>query len=263
MRIRLATGTIVMLAAAVAVANPRPLPYTYPSETLPERGLELEQFADLTPVRAFDTSGTMTWLTHSILTTEIEYGISDRLELGLYFQFSDDPGASAGDAPLHFDGIKQRLRYRLADAEEWPVDVSLYGEIAELRNELETEAKVNLQRRFGPVRVMANLWAEREFYFSGRQEWVLNPTVGATYEVSPKLSLGLEYWMHAEFPDGVATTNFNTLAHHYVGPAVMFQFRRLWWSVAPYVRLDGFGREAQLGDQFGRVWVRSVIGIDL
>jgi hypothetical protein len=39
-------------------------------------------------------------------------------------------------------GIKQRLRYRFADAGRWPIDVALYGEVTENDREIELEAKV-------------------------------------------------------------------------------------------------------------------------
>jgi hypothetical protein len=43
----------------------------------------------------------------------------------------------------------------------------------------------------------------------------------------------------------------------------MISVGRLWFSVAPYVRLDGLDRGAQRGDEVGRVWVRSVLGLEL
>jgi hypothetical protein len=234
-------------------------------ETSPKGDAELEQFIDATPVLALDLRGERTWQPRFTLQTEYEYGITDKLELGLYLQFSNNPADGSGAAPLFFDGVKQRLRYRLAEAGEWPVDVALYFEIAELRNELELEAKVILQRQFGPVRAVVNLWGERELYFDGTREWVLNPTAGATWQLTPSFHLGLEYWMRAEFPDepvpGAAT--FNLAPHHFVGPAALWQLGRLWWSTAVYVRTDGFDRPAQEGDIFGRVWVRTILGLSL
>jgi hypothetical protein len=239
---------------------------------LPAGGLEVEQFVDFTPVPAIAAgSGAPTTLLRGILTTELEYGLADRLELGLYFQFSNNPGSATGEAPtvpIAFDGLKQRLRWGLAPPGEWPVDVALYGEVGEFQNEIELEAKVILQRRIGRVRLMVNLWAEREIYFSGRQEWVLNPTAGASWEVTPWLHLGAEYWLHSELGGGTVPGDntlsaFNTQTHHYIGPAVLLQFHKLWWSVAPYVRLDDLSRKAQLGDLFGPLWVRTVIGLDL
>jgi hypothetical protein len=254
---------VLLLVPAVTFATPRALPFSYPYATLGKGGLELEQFVDLTPVRGLDTTGALTFAPRGILTTELEYGLTDRLELALYVQMSEDPASGTGDSALHFDGIKQRLRLRLAEAGEWPVDVALYGEIAELRNEFEVEAKVIIEKRVGRLQVITNLWAEHEFYYDGRREWVVHPTAGASFDITPAVHLGAEYWMHAEFGGGAPAGAFNPALHHYVGPALLLLFNRFWWVVAPYVRVDAPDRPTQLGDQFGRLWVRTIVGIDL
>lgn len=246
------TAIGVLLAAAGALANPRPLPFTYPYETLPKGGLELEQFVDLSPVLSIDDAdGTRAWSARYQLTTEVEYGITDRLELGLYFVAATEPG----EAPLVFDGIKQRLRYRLVEAGQWPIDVALYAEIAEKHDELELELKINLQRRIGPARLMVNLSGERAWDYHGGGEWVLNPSGGIAFEITPALSLGLEYWMHAVLGEAEL--------QQYAGPTVSVQWRKLWVSVAPYLRLDALGAPQATNDKYGRVWVRFVLGLEL
>jgi hypothetical protein len=254
---------MAVLAPAVASATPRALPFSYPYATLSRGQLELEQFVDLSPVRGLDTTGALRYAPRGVLTTELEYGLTDRLELALYIQLSEDPASGTGDSALHFDGIKQRLRWRLAEAGEWPVDVALYGELAELRNEFEVEAKVILEKRLGRLQLITNLWAEHEFYYDGRREWVLNPTAGGSFEITPAVHLGAEYWMRAEFGGGAPAGAFNPAPHHYVGPALLLLFNRFWWTIGPYVRLDALDRPTQLGDQFGRVWVRTIVGIDI
>ncbi len=245
---------LAMLAGLPALATPRPLPFTYNVESLPSGGVEVEQFVDLTPVRVAE-GGFSPW---TQLITELEVGITDKLELGLYYQAL----AAPGDGMVVFDGIKQRLRYRLADPGEWPIDVALYGELSEMHDEIELEAKVILQRRFGRAQVMVNLWAERELWYTGGGAWVLNPTAGLVFEIRPWLHVGLEGWLRGEL--GVTgETGFNESFHGFVGPTVMVSVGKLWWTVAPYVRLDGLDRGAQVGDEFGRVWVRSVVGVDL
>lgn len=253
------------LASARAHADPHSLPYNYPYSTLPRGMSEVEQYVDMTSVKAFDLSGGQPTTLRSVLVTEIEYGITDRLELGLYFQFANDPGAGTGGAtPLQFDGLKQRLRYRFADAGVWPVNVAVYGEVAELADEIELEAKIILDRRLGRWHLIANLWGEREFYYSGRREWVANPTGGVAFEVVPAFHVGVEYWMHGEFGATPAEAKgFNEFFHHYVGPAFLVQGNRLWVAVAPYLRLDDWDRPGQVGDRFGRFWIRTIIGMEL
>ena len=133
-------------------------------------------------------------------------------------------------------GVKQRLRYRFADAGRWPIDVAVYGEVTENQREIELEGKVILQRRLGPFRIAANAWAEREFYFSGAREWVLNPTAGVVLEKWITAQPGIEYWMHGEHADG---GGWVIGPEHYLGPTVILQFGKIWWSNGFYFRLNG------------------------
>jgi hypothetical protein len=254
--------------AGIARANPRPLAFTYPSESLPAGATEFEQFVDLTPVRGLGEAGELSWVPRSILTTELEFGLTDRLELALYLQVEDDPGAATGPAGLRFEGVKQRLRWRLADVGAWPVDVALYGEVAEMRDELELEAKIILQRRFDRLRLMANLWGEREFAYSGAEgAWVVNPTAGVTYEITPSWHVGVEGWMRAELGEEEEESNDPTAKYNrgplvYVGPDLMWQRGRVWLTAAPYLRVDPGNRVATRGDLYGRVYVRMIVGIE-
>lgn len=250
-----------LLAARPAEANPRPLPYTYPYATLSEGEAEVEQYVDMTPLRYVDETGARLWEPRYKLQTEFEYGITDRLELGLYLQFAQDPGG-----PLGFDGTKQRLRLRFAEAGEWPIDVAVYGEVAELHDELEFEQKIILEKDFGNLQLITNLWVEQELErYSGEVVPILNPTLGATYQVTPAFRAGVEYWMHAELGEEAekGKDDFNAEPHHFVGPAFALVWGKLWWSAAAYARLDHMNRPVHLDDKFGHVWVRSVIGLSL
>ena len=251
------------LLASNANANPRPLPFTYIYETLSEGDAEIEQYVDMTPVRAYSASGNRTWFAASQYQTEFEYGITDRLELGLYVTFVPSDSAYSLTPTLpEGNGVKQRLRYRLGETGQWPLDIALYGELSENQREVEVEAKIILQRHIGRLRVVANAWAEREFYFNGNREWVLNPTAGAVFEITPSVQPGIEYWMRAEYPDGSAPRVFNLGPNHFLGPTILLQFGKLWWSNGVYVRLNDYGRTVAVGDNFGNIWLRSVIGID-
>lgn len=260
-------GAAAATLTRVSSANPRPLPFSYPYETLAEDEAEIEQYVDMTPVRAIPvTTGLPAWINIYRLQTEFEYGITDRLELGLYVQYVPSAGDAWSAVPPFAggNGIKQRLRLRLAEEGDWPVDVSLYGEVCELDNELELEAKINLQKRFGRARAMINLWAEREFYYDGRADWVIQPTAGFTYEVTPTFHPGVEYWMRAESPDDKPPQkDFIDGPHHFIGPAVMLSFGKVWWTTAVYWRASDTKRTVVLGDNVGHVWARTVIGLSL
>jgi hypothetical protein len=266
----LAAAALVSLstAAGVARATPRPLPFTYTYDTLAQGETEIEQYVDLTPVVATDaTSAKRVWYTATQFQTEFEHGITDRLELGLYVAFQPDLASSYSQTATLTEGtgFKERLRLRLAEAGEWPLDVALYGELVEYTNEFEIEAKVILERRIHKLRIAANAWVEREYYYSlPQQDWVFNPTIGATYEVTPAFHAGVEYWMRVEFPDPAPNPRpFSVGANQFVGPALMFNFGHLWWSTGVYARVNDVNRTAQPLDDFGPIWVRTVVGIEL
>ncbi len=264
----IALGAPLLLSTG-AFANPRPLPFTYQYETLPKGEAEVEEFVDVAPLYAWDADH------HSVLepayqlTTEVEYGLTDRLELGLYMVMKNEPDSEGAGAPLIFDGLKQRLRYRIGREGQLPVDIALYFEVAELHDEIELEEKVIVQKRFGRLKAIANLWVEQGFERGGEVSFTLNPTAGLVYELNENLTLGAEYWMHAEYtlasPEGEeeasAQDEWNHAPHHFLGPAISLRWDRLWWTTGVYGRLDDFERTIRPGDKFGRAWVRTAIGL--
>lgn len=262
----LAAGSV----AGAAGATPRPLPFTYPPQTLPERTLELEQYADVTPVRVereTDTGTEAVASLRSILQTELEYGVTDQIEVAWYFEFRQNASPSP---VLRFHGVKQRVRFALAPPGVWPIDVGLYFEAGEAHNEVELEQKILLGRRFGRLGLFTNLWVEQEYYFQDDDwKYVYNPTFGATFDVSSHVTVGAEYWVRGRFdeeqsdPDveigGVPTKG----PHHYLGPTLLFQRDEVFIAFGAYSRLDGLGESAVVGDPWGKYWFRTLIGIHL
>jgi hypothetical protein len=256
-----------MTQSVWATATPRPLPFTYPYETLDEGELEVELYGDVTPVRAFvdhtDPSGPKVWEPAYQLQNEFEYGVSDRFELGFYQVFEAQP-ADRGTNGMTFDGFKWRVRTRLAEQGEWPVDVGLYLELETMHDELSLEEKVILAKRVDRWHLMANLWVEesefrpldgpsqRSFHF------IVNPTAGFVYQVAPVFQPGVEYWARGEF----GTDDVNDRISHFLGPTVHLNFGKLWWSLGVYADLSHLG-VPQVGEVYGPVWVRSVLGLNL
>lgn len=252
-------------APGVALANPRALPFTYPYATLPKGSVEVEAYVDLDPVRALSTStGASTFFVASQLQAEFEVGLSDHVELGLYATTVPRASETFAAQPIlpEGNGAKQRIRGRVAEEGAWPIDVALYGEVVENEREIELEAKAILARRIGNLHVDLNLSAELELYYSGSQEVVFNPSAGVTYQVAPLFHPGLEYWVRAELPIGAPRTGFNRGPHHYVGPAMMFNFGRAWWSAGAYYRLSDIGHQLEPGDAFGPLWFRTIVGLN-
>jgi hypothetical protein len=108
------------LLALSLIANPRPFPFSYTYPTVAPGHLEVEQYVDIIPIRVERelADGTVEGVIRPRfqLQTELELGITDKLELGLYLVFEQGPG----DSPLRFRGVKQRVRYRLFEQGELP-----------------------------------------------------------------------------------------------------------------------------------------------
>jgi hypothetical protein len=263
-----------LLTSGISAANPRPLPFTYPYQTLPEGALELELYADVVPLRVqadeSDPQQGKLWEPRYQLQNELEYGISDRWELGFYQVFEANPSAG-GENGLLFDGLKFRLRTRLAEAGDLPVDVGLYFELETMHDELSFEGKVNLERDIGKLRLMTNLWVEEQVArpldtkaHGRRADFIVNPTLGGTYEVSGHLNLGIEYWARGQLSPSHEDDleRQNTRVHHFAGPAVHLGFGKLWWSLGVYAQLSDL-HKPKVGYDYGPVWARSVLGLEL
>jgi hypothetical protein len=267
MKIRAAL--FVLLLAAPAAATPRALPFTYPYETLPAGASELEQYVDIVPARVASerADGTLEGvLAHRyVLQTEFEYGITDRLEAAFYVVFRQ--AAAVGSGSLHFQGVKQRLRYRFANDYEFPVGVAGYLEVAEFNDEIELEEKLIVGRRFGRLQLLANAWFEQERYFQIKEtKLIYNPAVGATWELSPSFIMGLEYWVRGRMggsSTSTASADAPTRAHHYLGPTLLLQGKTMWFSLGAYLGLNALGRGFTVGEAYGPLWFRAMIGVDL
>jgi hypothetical protein len=265
----------LFFTAAAASATPRPLPFTYNYETLGEGELEVEQYIDMVPVQVLGTSGTPIWVPATQFQTEFEYGITNRLELGLYLTIAPtgNPGGQPTPPLTEGTGAKERLRYRFFDEGVLPIDMDVYGELTETDAEFEIEAKLILQKRFGNLRIAANVVGEHEWlYASPQHDWVFDPSAGITYQVTPVFQPGIDSWMWLEHTSTNVTplmdgsTPLNLRPNVYVGPAILLNFGKLWWSTGAYLRVSSFGystaKEKTEGqDSFGPVWFRMIIGI--
>jgi hypothetical protein len=262
-----------LLAPAVAAADPRPLPMSQPYETVVEDKLELEQRIDAVPVRlapvtaqgAPDTA----WSLRSELSTELRLGWSDRLELGVSLGVRQDAGPQTPS--LRLAGFGQRARLRFAEAGDWPVDVALQVAVAEHHDGLGAAERLIASWRHDAILVLANFEVEQR-YGAVTGEWThaYRPTAGISFELTPRVSIGAEYWARGRFdqpragPPGIDDPDDpGDEVFHYAGPAVLAQRGRFWLSAGVDVRLDRLARSAPVDDRFGRLWVRALLGLEL
>lgn len=239
-----------LLIPATASADRRAFGFTYEYPTQPEGAIELELWN--TQIRdGLNEDGGASSAEQQL---EIEYGITDRTSISLYQVVAEPPGEG-----LHYAETKVELRHRLAERGEWPIDITLYGEVAKPFGvaEVELEPKLILARDFGAFTVAANgiaeIGIERAKNAAGEKkletDFVPGWAAGITYELMPQLKLGGETW--GEAPK--VADKRQTFA--WAGPAVSWApSTRLWITGSA-----GFG----LTDRSDDLVARFVISVGL
>ena len=202
-----------ILPAVCAFAGVRHFTFLYEAPTSAPGSIELEN--------------TVTWAHGSgwnevFIREELELGITDRLQLGIY------PLDWSGHNPggLEYNGGAIEVIYNLSNPVVDPVGLSLYQEISVARQHFESESKLIAQKNFGRWILDYNATLEAEWASKGLEEQSgeLQQTLGASYEISPRLSVGIEFLHEFVFPDWR-----DEVTNVFVGPNV--SYRRQSWFV--------------------------------
>jgi len=201
--------------AASSNAGVRHFTFLYEAPTASPGSVELEN--------------TVTWAHGSnwndvFIREELEIGITDRFQLGIY---PLDWSHHCGDGS-EYDGGAVEAIYNLSNPVIDPVGISLYQEIAAGRRRFESESKLISQKNFGRwiLDYNATLEAEWEDRHLEEKTGELQQALGASYELSPRLSVGLEFLHEFVFRDWS-----DSVTNVFVGPNVSFR-RQNWFVTA-------------------------------
>lgn len=168
---------------------------------------------------------------------QLQQGLTEHWDAALYTTFVER--TSTGFA---FGEVRLQNRYRFVDRSEWPVDVQLQLDLAKQHatSSYEAAARLVLARDLDALSLAANALVLRTFGNDVDGELQLWWSAGASYELHPKLNVGVESLGRID-PNAVA-----------VGPVI---------SVAPsnrvWLTLGG------LMDGEREVLVRALVGIEL
>ncbi len=183
--IGLAVGWIMLGAGMAAEAHMRDYLLTQPYFTAGKGEFEVELHNDFNFVEADDDD---TYASkHQV---ELEYGITDHIQLGYYEVYTWDR-----EKDWERDAFKIELKGRFAQAGQWPVDVALYTEYKnpdghrDIRSDV-LENKLILSKDFGRVNVAGNFVFEKEL--NSGEPWEFEYTAGVSYAVTPTTRIGLE-----------------------------------------------------------------------
>lgn len=234
----MATALAAVSLGSAAEAGERRFSYSYEAKTYTPGSLELETWT--------------TWKTRDNLDRldfrhEIEWGVSERLQLGFYlvdWRWEDGEGASYHDSALE-------AIYNLTNPNTDWLGSSIYGEVKVGEEFLELESKLILQKNFGRLAVVYNATLEAEWEGDGlaEEKGALAQTFGISYMFNPRFSTGFEALHEIEFEDW-SDAGPSAL---YVGPNASVRFGESFLTLAGLWQVTDQGSEPdfQLRSIFG------------
>jgi len=185
---------------------------------------------------------------------ELEYGVTERFQMSIYVAdwfyeaTRDHSGFVYSDSALE-------LIYNLTNPVVDPVGLSMYAELRAGDRLLELESKLIAQKNLGPLILAYN--ATLESVWEGRdlaeREGEFSQALGASYEISPRISIGLELLHEFVFPEWRDDDKIRNL---FVGPNV--SYRRGNWFVTVTTLSPATDTEDEADFQ-----LRTIFGIGL
>lgn len=174
---------LFVLLALQINADGRRYVWTYEYQTMPKGHAEMESYTEFSHIDTDDGRIASTKLQY-----EYEIGMNDRYDVGIYQVFSQNAGA-----PLHYDGFKIRMRYRLGEKNQFPIDPLIYLEYKDNAafDHSALETKLILAKDLGKFNLAINPVLEVEFEEDETEvEWEYTAAFG--YRLHPLLTFSME-----------------------------------------------------------------------
>ncbi len=167
------------------------------------------------------TSGTFASQSMMRTAIELEYGLTDKIDVAYYINFARPVGEN-----VQYAGSKLRFRGRFAEKGVLPVDLGWYVEMEQWTraindDTLELEFKPTLQKDFGPVSIIANFPFEKVLRgaTAKTQLFEVGYLTEISYQKSKRLRFGIQF---IGGPGGVKNMDPLRDQQHYVMPVVHF-----------------------------------------
>jgi hypothetical protein len=223
--------------------------YLYGSDTLPRNRTEIYNWLTL---RTDKGQGTYRAWDEMV---EVEHGFTNRLQGSLYIKgrshriaggaLEEDPDRKLNRG-LEFDGINLALKYNLLSVYKDIFGLALYLEpsysriskvAGERMDQFGLETKLILQKNFLDDQLVTayNLtvepeWARIESSGEHEKELELEHTLGVSYRVLPRWSVGVEGRYHSEYPDFKG----REFGAYFLGPTIHYGAEH-WWATFTFL----------------------------
>jgi hypothetical protein len=160
---------------------------------------------------------------------EFEFGITNQFQLSVYVaDWRYQTGFADQASGFAYSGSAVEAIYNLTNPVIDPVGISIYEEVKVGDWFVESESKLIAQKNFGPLIIAYNATLEATWEGSSLQEeeGEFQQALGASYELSPNFSAGIEMLHEFIFPEWRAkehTQNF------FIGPNLSVRSGR-WFA---------------------------------
>ena len=241
---------ILILASwpLICFSGVRHFTFLYEAPTSAPESLELETWTTWKRTTGPDRSDAVDF------RHELEYGVTDKLQVSVYLAdwFYENQREHSGFA---YSDSAIELIYNLTNPVDDPIGLSIYGEIKAGDRLIELESKVIAQKNFGPLILAYNATLEAvwEGHSLQEREGEFQQAFGASYELSPRLSAGIELLHEFVFSEWRDDKNIRNL---FVGPNVSYRRGNWFLTVTALAQATNTTDEPDLQ-------VRTIFGIGL
>ena len=241
---------ILILASwpLICFSGVRHFTFLYEAPTSAPESLELENWITWKRMTGPDRSDAVDF------RHELEYGVTDKLQVSLYLAdwFYKNQREHSGFA---YSDSAIELIYNLTNPVDDPLGLSIYAEIKAGYRLIELESKLIAQKNFGPLILTYNATLEAlwEGHSLQERQGEFQQAFGASYELSPRLSAGIELLHEFVFTEWRDDEKIRNL---FVGPNVSYR-RRNW-----FVTVTTLAQATNTTDE-PNLQVRTIFGIGL
>ena len=226
---------IILAFTNISKAGERRFTYVYEATTSPKGEVEIENWITWKTARESGGRGNEFDFRH-----EIEYGVTDRLQLGIYvadWKVVDSVAGGEDGARAIYQNTAVEVIYNLTNPVTDLIGSALYGEVKMGDQVFELEGKVILQKNFGPVVVAYNAvleaeWEGEEFGAFNEQKGAFKETLGISYQFSPHFLLGGEFLHEVEFDEWSEAGD----PIFYAGPNASFRYDRFFVTTTALIQ---------------------------
>jgi hypothetical protein len=160
---------------------------------------------------------------------EFEFGITDKFQASVYVAdwfYAADPEHSG----FTYSDSAVELIYNLTNPVVDPLGLSIYDEIRAGDRVFELESKVIAQKDLGPLILAYNATLDAVWKGTGLQDrqGEFQQALGASYEISQRLSIGVEMLHEFVFPEW---RDNQRIRNFFIGPNISFRHRNWFVTV--------------------------------